>query len=304
MKSARVSAVIPCYNYGRFVCDAVDSALAQTYANMEVIVVDDGSMDDSRERLAKYGDRIRYIYQENRGLSAARNTGIREAEGDWIALLDADDLWHPEKTEVQLAAARDAGAPVLLGSAPVESMPERLTKSCLTRNLGINDFLLSVPFPPSGVVVRRRVFDDVGMFDESLRSVEDRDMWLRITARFSGLLVDSPCWWYRLHQGQMNRHAERMLTNYRIVLERFFEEHSELAHLRAGSFSHMYADIAWSYFAEGNRAAAIAGMLRSWWLHPSGYAFGHGGSRWSRTKLFLRYLAGDGLFRLLCPNAR
>src|SRR5262245_47307538 len=105
-----VSVVIPSYNYGQFVGEAVESALLQTWrGGVEVIVVDDGSRDDTRRRLGPYMDRIRYIYQENRGLSGARNTGIRAARGEWIALLDADDRWHPEKTEIQLEAAERAG---------------------------------------------------------------------------------------------------------------------------------------------------------------------------------------------------
>jgi len=97
MTSPLVTVVIPTYNYGRYICETVESALGQTYSPVEIIVVDDGSMDDTRERLATYGDRIRYIHQQNRGLSAARNTGIQAARGEFVALLDSDDLWLPDK---------------------------------------------------------------------------------------------------------------------------------------------------------------------------------------------------------------
>ena len=102
-----VTAVIATYNYGRFVTQAVESVLAQTYGNLEVIVVDDGSDDDTRELLAPYTDRIRYIYQKNQSVAAARNTGIRAASGDLIAFLDADDIWHPQKIEVQMRYLAD-----------------------------------------------------------------------------------------------------------------------------------------------------------------------------------------------------
>ena len=107
-----VSVVIPTYNYGRYICETIDSALAQTYKPLEVIVVDDGSTDDTRERLAAYSDRIRYILQKNSGPAAARNTGIVAAQGEFVALLDSDDLWLPEKVERQVALylrEQDAG---------------------------------------------------------------------------------------------------------------------------------------------------------------------------------------------------
>src|SRR6185437_11144924 len=97
---ARVSVVIPTYNSGPLVTEAVESVLAQTLPAAEVLVVDDGSTDDTPERLAAYGERIRYLPQANQGVAAARNRGIREATGDLIAFLDADDVWHPRKLEI------------------------------------------------------------------------------------------------------------------------------------------------------------------------------------------------------------
>src|ERR1019366_6906368 len=119
-KHGMVSVVIPAYNYGRFVTEAAECALNQTYRPLEVIVVDDGSTDDTRQRLAPYLDRIQYVYQENRGLSAARNTGIRHARGEWIAFLDADDFWHPQKTTVQLGAVAGDPAIGVVGSPEFE----------------------------------------------------------------------------------------------------------------------------------------------------------------------------------------
>src|SRR5687767_14566662 len=104
MTAPTVSVVIPTYNYGRYVGDAIDSALAQTRPPDEVVVVDDGSTDDTPDRLAAYGDRIRVVRQTNQGLSAARNAGIRAAHGDWVAFLDSDDAFHPRKLELQLGA--------------------------------------------------------------------------------------------------------------------------------------------------------------------------------------------------------
>lgn len=297
-----VSAIIPTYNYGRFVCEAVESALAQSYPAMEVIVVDDGSTDDTRQRLAAYGSRIRYIWQSNSGLSAARNTGIREARGDWVAFLDADDIWHHDKTARQLAAAHTLGQPALIGSRGVDALPDELPVEPSVRSLGVSDFLLSLPVGPSGTIVRREAFESAGLFDESLRSVEDRDMWLRLAARFPAVEVDCPCWWYRTHAGQMHRHAARMAANYRAVLEGFFEHHTQFAPLRAMSLSYMEADLAWSYYLEGDRGAALAGLLRSLWLHPAAYLGPQGREPWWRSKHLVRYLLGARTLRALCPR--
>src|SRR4051812_35041738 len=117
-----VSVIIPTYNCAALVTVAVDSVLAQTVQASEVIVVDDGSTDDTRERLSSY--RIRYLHQQNQGVAAARNNGLREASGDLIAFLDADDVWYPRKLELQIAAIEANPDIVLLGTSvfdwPVE----------------------------------------------------------------------------------------------------------------------------------------------------------------------------------------
>src|SRR5436305_5180727 len=102
MNGVPVSVVIPTYNCGGLVAEAVGSVLAQSRLPAEIIVVDDGSRDDTRERLAPFGDRIRYVCQANQGVSAARNLGVQHARGEVIAFLDADDIWHPRRLELQL----------------------------------------------------------------------------------------------------------------------------------------------------------------------------------------------------------
>jgi len=101
-ENAMVSVVIPTYNRAPYVTMAIESALAQSYQDYEIIVVDDGSTDGTRDVLEPYRDRIRYMYQDNKGVSAARNTGIQESRGEWIAFLDSDDEWLPNKLEIQI----------------------------------------------------------------------------------------------------------------------------------------------------------------------------------------------------------
>jgi glycosyltransferase involved in cell wall biosynthesis len=264
MSSQLVSAVIPAYNYGHLVGRAVESVLAQTYREIEVIVVDDGSTDGTAERLAPYRDRIRYVYQENRGLPAARNAGIRLARGEWVAFLDADDVWHPRKTEVQLNEVAGRSDVALIGSPKYYSpMPEHLPPNPPVRQLGIREFLLWAPIGPSSALVRRSCFDEVGYFDETLSSIEDRDMWLRVAYRHAAIQVDCPCWYYERHPDQMSRHAARMYLNYERVLRKFFADHPEATRERGLAYGYLYYDTAHCYRLEGNSRAALGFMCRS-----------------------------------------
>jgi glycosyltransferase involved in cell wall biosynthesis len=293
-----VSVIIPSYNYGRFVTQAVDGALAQTYPNLEVIVVDDGSTDDTRQRLEPYGDRIRYIYQDNRGLSAARNTGIRHAGGEWIALLDADDLWHPQKIETQLAAIRRLDQIGLMGSPPAEQMPEHLPPEPPMQRLGVRDFLLVSRFGPSSALVRRDCFDKVGYFDERLRSVEDRDMWLRLAVQFPAVVVESPCWTYRIHADQMSHAAWRMYENYRLVLEGFFENYPEYRGLRNLGLAYLNLDASLCFLDAGERLRSFVFLMRSFGRRPWPMRLARR-PRWLRLKLLLRLMVGEGAFHKL-----
>ena len=190
-----VSAVIPTYNYGRYLSRAVDSVLGQTHAPIECIVVDDGSTDDTLSVLARYRDRIRVITQLNSGAPAAKNTGIRTATGDFIALLDADDWWEPQKIERQLrvfgqnpglgavgCGVRQVdrlGRELLLEIRPQPvSQWQRNLRAIATRNLWVGG-------SQSGILARKTVFDEIGPFDESLGAAEDWDMWMRLVARYS-----------------------------------------------------------------------------------------------------------------------
>ena len=184
MDAVGVSAVIPAYNSARFISATIESALAQTLPLFEIIVVDDGSTDETAEVAARFPN-TRIIRRENGGQGAARNTGIQAARGEWIALLDHDDTWNPRKTEIQLRYALP-GVGVIHGNScndvTVESLWQR--KASIT---------------PSGALVRRQTLLEVGGFNESrdVMGVEDLNLWLRIALtdwRFVGSEVDLFVW--------------------------------------------------------------------------------------------------------------
>jgi glycosyltransferase involved in cell wall biosynthesis len=286
----KVSAVIPTYNYAQFVREAIESALAQSWSNMEVVVVDDGSTDDTAQRLAEYGDRIRTIRQENRGLSAARNTGIREASGEYIAFLDSDDVWLPEKTAMQMRLASEKGFEVVV------SRGGEKTGSALT----FEDCFFISPGFGSTALMKKSLFDEVGGFDESLRSVEDRDMMLRLTrgGRRIGV-VGEELVHIRQHAASMSRKAEKMEDSFRAVLNKAFEwpEMRGRSLLMLQALGFFYRDSTWAYFEEGRRAEALRRLMLSLLCWPLPWGKGFAGTRFKRLKLAARLLMGEKRFR-------
>lgn len=195
-KKPIISVVIPAYNAARYIASAIDSALAQTYSAVEIIVVDDGSTDATPTILHPYwqAGKIIYIRQENKGLAVARNAGIKASSGDYIALLDADDLFLPEKLERQAAyldAHPDCGVSYCGLWHFDDAAPEKLLKLNYAYYSGAEVFpaLLKKNFiNPLSVVMRRSILEIVGYFDESMRSSEDWEFWIR--AAYKGIRFD------------------------------------------------------------------------------------------------------------------
>ncbi|MGA2670059.1 MAG: glycosyltransferase [Dehalococcoidia bacterium] len=220
----KVSVIIPSYNGARFISEAIQSVIDQSFTDFEIIIVDDGSTDNTSEVVKGFKDpRIRYIYQENRGLPAARNSGILASGAEYIALLDSDDKWLPGKLELQVKA--------------IESAPQVGVVYCDVYNFDsesgtiIGTFFKELPFsPPRGrvlsqfiqhyfghpstLLIRRNVFAQVGMFDETLRSCEDEDMLFRMASYFEFEVVPLPLLMYRVHAGQMSRNRELSFRYY------------------------------------------------------------------------------------------
>jgi glycosyltransferase involved in cell wall biosynthesis len=273
-----VSIVVPPYNYGRFVAEAVASALAQGYPHCEIIVVDDGSTDDTREILAPYCDRIRYIYQANQGLSAARNTGIRAAEGEFIALLDSDDVWHPRKLELQMHFLR--GLPevgllatdVFMDQRPAWPIVDPSTAAPV--RIALEDVIGRPRFAPSSVVIRKKCLDAAGLFDPTLRCVEDRDMWIRLASQCGLAKLPLPLLWFRLHPNSLSTRALQMEEAELRVLRKAFAETAALQGrwlLQRKVYSLAAFTSAQLFGANRQWDAALARLLSSFLLWPLPY---------------------------------
>jgi len=188
-----ISVVIPVYNAGKAICRAIDSVLAQTLTDYEIIVVDDGSTDNTPEIIKKYGDKIRYIRQENSGASIARNTAIQAAKGKWIAFLDADDEWLPDKLKMQMELLHRN--PDLMWCAGnfiqtdgIRSAP-RISPPVIRNALAGRDYFLNyfeeaakgrcfIATPT--VILKKNIFEKIGLFDPHFLRGQDTDMWWRI----------------------------------------------------------------------------------------------------------------------------
>ena len=215
----KVSVIIPLYNREDFIAQAVQSVLDQTYKNIELIVVDDGSTDSSREVLKKFGGKIRileHLGHVNKGQSAAINLGLRFSEGKYVAILDSDDLFAPEKIQFQiefLGKNPDIGVVYTNGQAINEEGKFLYQIYDRSHNVpeGPEAVLLSSWFNvPSNALVERSVFDEVGEFDESMRSAQDHDMAVRLAETTKIGFLPEVLWSYRKHAvSQSGMHAAR-----------------------------------------------------------------------------------------------
>lgn len=231
MADELVSVIVPCYNYSRFLPDVFCSLISQSYKEWECIVVDDGSVDDTRqitEFWSKSDSRIRYLFQEHQGLSAARNTGLREARGSLLQFLDADDLLESEKFKVQTQfLAENPATDLVYGNfeyfssiAPdgtvnmVSSQNRPYMQCCSGDGIALLETLIwDNPFVVSAPLLRKRLLDFCDPFDEKLKSHEDWDLWLRCAlagGRFDCLDTPGTATLIRLHGQSMSKNTAVM----------------------------------------------------------------------------------------------
>jgi len=196
MIDKKVSVIIPTYNRASLVKEAIESVLSQTYDNFEIIVIDDGSTDNTRELLGPYKNKINYIFMKNMGVSAARNEGIKKSKGDYITFLDSDDLWSANKLEEEIKY--------------FDENPK--AKVCYTDEIWFRNGARVNPrkkhYKPSGeiflellplcrisassIMIKREVIEDIGLFDDTMPVCEDYDYWLRIALKYTICFIDQP----------------------------------------------------------------------------------------------------------------
>lgn len=273
-----VSVVVPAYNSMKYLPETISSLLAQNYEDFEVIIVNDGSTDNTQEWGTQIQDsRVVCISQENRGLSGARNTGIRHAKGKYIAFLDADDLWHPSKLKKQVQELdNSADAGLVYSWVSYIDDQGRPTGKCLRNSATgmIWDILIQHNIVECGSVamVRRECFDKCGLFDEALKSaVEDWDMWLRIATQYPFAVVREALTYYRQHPGGASKDWASMERSYQVVIEKAFSTApNDVQPLKNESRGYANLNLAWKPLQsmEKDCEQAIEYQRRAVHLHP------------------------------------
>ena len=228
-----ISVIIPTYNAAAYIYEALDSVLAQTYKDYEIIVIDDGSTDDTKELIEVHYPAVKYFYVENNGVSAARNLGIVKAQGEFIAFLDADDMWLPEKLEKQLTVfGADESVGLVFtenyffndqGLSGFTNKKSRLMRGDIVKNIFLNSYAVT-----STVMVRKSVFKQVGLFEEELSVAEDDNMWMRIAMKFGVELIDECLVMYRMTAGSLSSNFDSIVSGVERHLELLKVDYPEL----------------------------------------------------------------------------
>ena len=274
MKS--VSVIIPTYNYGRFISEAIRSALDQTHAALEILVVDDGSTDDTRDVVGKFGDAVKYVRQDNSGVCAARNTGVRESRGELIAFLDADDTWQPTALEKQAARfALDASIGLVhCGLREFDCDTGETIRLHLDGGEdGVAENLLLWEGPvivgPGTVVVSREAFDAVEGFDTRMKVGEDWDFCYRVARRFNVGFVREPLLNYRNHPGAAHRNVGEMERGMSLFYSKAFANGGDVMKLRRRALGNFHRVLSGSYFQSGDYLRFLTNAAKSLWYRPA-----------------------------------
>lgn len=258
-----ISVIIPTYNSKKYISEAINSVLRQTCTDYEIIVVDDGSTDNTKGIIDHNFPQVRYYYIPHHGVSRARNYGIQRARGEFIAFLDADDLWLPEKLEMQIDVFNADQELMLVFTEhrffdsngireATFSKKERLMKGDVVKNI----FLYSHVALPT-VMVRTHVFQEIGYFDEDLNVAEDDNLWIRIALKFRIHLLDEVLVHCRMTENSLSRTTSNLvagvLKNIELIENKYPDLRKRLgrANIRR-KLSYIYSNYGYFYFSNGD----------------------------------------------------
>ncbi|MBW4571442.1 MAG: glycosyltransferase [Tolypothrix carrinoi HA7290-LM1] len=249
----KVSVIIPAYNALAYLIETIESVFKQTFSDFEVLIVDDGSSDGTAAWATQITDsRVRVICQKNQGSSVARNTGITAAKGEYIALLDADDLWEPTKLEKQVRFLEENPSIGLVDTWTILINQQGKSTGRIIVSYAEGDVWKQlVQFQPvcccdSTPLIRRSCFENVGLFNPDLPFLEDLDMWIRLAASYEFGVVKEPLVRYRQHPQSKSTNCKGTLEAFRTIIEQAFETvPAELLPLRDKGYARVNLYLAW-----------------------------------------------------------
>jgi glycosyltransferase involved in cell wall biosynthesis len=274
-----VDVIIPAYNAAKYLPVAIESVVAQTFEDWRILLVDDGSTDNTAEVVAPFierlGPKLKYIKQPNGGLPAARNSAIRNSSAEFLALLDADDIWLPDRLMESLKSFEgrpqvglsygfnsriDAEGTIIDTFSPKHKYAEGRIAPYI--------YMRRVQLPCPTITFRRRCVDEVGMFDETLRATEDRDLWLRIAFKYEVALVPKVIALYRTSPNAMTTDPERMLKAQEQFIEKHYGEPGCGTLERRVALSQIYRQRAEAFGIRREWSTAVASSLRALAFYP------------------------------------
>jgi len=272
MNKPTVSVIIPTYNMARYLPEAIESVLNQSFKDFEIIVVDDGSTDNTKPIIESFQDKIIYLYQSNRGESAARNLGIKKAHGEFLAFLDADDKWLPDKLNLQVEVFKNNPTigMVACGAMGIDESG-KFIKQYVPKNFASHNSLLKalsisqiIPGSSSGVLVRKKCFETVGFFDEKIKIGPDWDMWLRIAKKFNIYFIEKPLVLIRKHR---NKPEFRTPINEEHYVSIVIEKNIKGTYKRR-AYANLYYRVGCYFLSASKKREALKYLMRSFWQYP------------------------------------
>lgn len=272
LRVAKVSVIIPTYNRAEFLRSAITSVLNQTYQDFEIIVVDDGSTDNTREVVCSFNDkRIKYILNEvNKGEAGARNAGIMNSNAEYIAFLDDDDEWLPEKLKLQIDLLENSPAKVgvvYTGYLEVDRSSNKILLQFIPTergNIYKDIFLKNCVGIPSTVVLRKACFETLGLFDEKVIYPTDYDMWIRISMGFYFEYIEKPMVRYYVHENTISSNLGLRIRGIEMMLERY----NQIFSLNNKAHSLYYKRLGVLYCCNGNIKKGRKSFLKAIGLYP------------------------------------
>jgi glycosyltransferase involved in cell wall biosynthesis len=264
----KISVIIPNYNYARYLEQAIESVLTQSYENVELIIVNNGSTDNSLEVLEKFGDKIHLINQPNLGQSGARNSGLSLSSGELIAFLDADDFWEPNKLEMQISLMNDATQLVYSGISPFKDPGDEKLQSVLPKYKGsCSKYFIDLPGASivlsgeSTALFSRELLEKVGIFDAELNSTAGWDFFRRCSRLTNFDFVNEPLVNYRLHSSNMSNSNTKVILDMRRAYSKLFEDNDwSISLKKQNSISR---SLEWSYLKTYLRVYDIKSAISS-----------------------------------------